>query len=170
MQIGVPKEIKDREDRVGLVPSSVAELVQHGHQVIVEAGAGVGSGLPDAEYAAAGATLRAGPEPIFASAYLIVKVKEPLPAERKLLRPGQVLFTYLHLAADLDLTRELLGGGATCIAYETVTSPNGTLPLLTPMSEVAGRVAPQAGAHHLERAQGGAAAASGESQGCLRLR
>ena len=123
--------------------------------MIVEAGAGVGSGLPDAEYAAAGATLRAGPEPIFASADLIVKVKEPLPAERKLLRPGQVLFTYLHLAADLDLTRELLGGGATCIAYETVTSPNGTLPLLTPMSEVAGRLAPQAGAHHLERAQGG---------------
>ena len=155
MQIGVPKEIKDHEDRVGLVPSSVAELVHHGHQVIVEAGAGVGSGLPDAEYAAAGATLRDGPEPIFASADLIVKVKEPLPAERKLLRPGQVLFTYLHLAADLDLTRELLGGGATCIAYETVTSPNGTLPLLTPMSEVAGRLAPQAGAHHLERAQGG---------------
>jgi alanine dehydrogenase len=155
MQIGVPKEIKDHEDRVGLVPSSVAELVHHGHQVIVEAGAGVGSGLPDAEYAAAGATLRDGPEPIFASADLIVKVKEPLAAERKLLRPGQILFTYLHLAADLDLTRELLGSGATCIAYETVTSPSGTLPLLTPMSEVAGRLAPQAGAHHLERAQGG---------------
>jgi len=155
MQIGVPKEIKDHEDRVGLVPSSVAELVHHGHQVIVEAGAGLGSGLSDADYAAAGATLREGPEPIFALADMIVKVKEPLPPERKRLRRGQVLFTYLHLAADLELTRGLLDSGATCVAYETVTSPSGTLPLLTPMSEVAGRLAPQAGAHHLERAQGG---------------
>ena len=155
MQIGVPKEIKDHEDRVGLVPSSVAELVNHDHQVIVEAGAGIGSGLSDAEYTAAGATLGEGPEPIFALADMIVKVKEPLPVERKLLRRGQVLFTYLHLAADLELTRDLLDSGATCVAYETVTSPSGTLPLLTPMSEVAGRLAPQAGAHHLERAQGG---------------
>ena len=155
MRIGVPKEVKDHEDRVGLVPSSVAELVHHGHEVIVEAGAGVGSGLTDAEYAAAGATLHDSLESIFALADMIVKVKEPLPAERKRLRPGQILFTYLHLAADLELTRELLSSGATCIAYETVTSPTGTLPLLTPMSEVAGRLAPQAGAHHLERAQGG---------------
>jgi alanine dehydrogenase len=155
MRIGVPKEVKDHEDRVGLVPSSVAELVHHGHEVIVEAGAGVGSGLTDAEYAAAGATLHDSLESVFALADMIVKVKEPLPAERKRLRPGQILFTYLHLAADLELTRELLSSGATCIAYETVTSPTGTLPLLTPMSEVAGRLAPQAGAHHLERAQGG---------------
>ena len=155
MQIGVPKEVKDHEDRVGLVPSSVAELVHHGHQVIVEKGAGIGSGLSDAEYTAAGATLHDGPEAIFSLADMIVKVKEPLPSERKLLRSEQVLFTYLHLAADLDLTRDLLSGGATCIAYETVTSPTGTLPLLTPMSEVAGRLAPQVGAHHLERAQGG---------------
>ena len=155
MQIGVPKEVKDHEDRVGLVPSSVAELVHHGHQVILEKGAGIGSGLLDAEYAAAGATFHDGPEAIFSRADMIVKVKEPLPSERKLLRSGQVLFTYLHLAADLDLTRDLLTSGATCIAYETVTSPTGTLPLLTPMSEVAGRLAPQVGAHHLERAQGG---------------
>ena len=122
MHIGVPKEIKDHEDRVGLVPSSVAELVNHDHQVIVEAGAGIGSGLSDAEYTAAGATLGEGPEPIFALADMIVKVKEPLPVERKLLRRGQVLFTYLHLAADLELTRGLLDSGATCVAYETVTS------------------------------------------------
>src|SRR3954452_1128494 len=154
MQIGVPKGIKDHEDRVGLVPSSVAELVHHGHQVIVEAGAGLGSGLSDADYAAAGATLREGPEPIFALADMIVKVKEPMQPERKRLRRGQILFTYLHLAADLELTRGLLDSGATCVAYETVTSLSGTLPLLTPMSEVAGRLAPQAGAHHLERAQG----------------
>src|SRR5829696_4154342 len=155
MQIGVPKEVKDHEDRVGLVPSSVAELVHHGHQVILEKGAGIGSGLLDAEYAAAGATFDDGPKAIFSLADMIVKVKEPLPSERKLLRSGQVLFTYLHLAADLDLTRDLLSSAATCIAYETVTSPTGTLPLLTPMSEVAGRLAPQVGAHHLERAQGG---------------
>src|SRR3954452_14446791 len=155
MQIGVPKEVKDHEDRVGLVPSSVAELVHHGHQGIVEKGAGIGSGLSDAEYTSAGATLHDGPEAIFSLADMIVKVKEPLPSERKLLRSGQVLFTYLHLAADLDLTRDLLSSGATCIAYETVTSPTGGLPLLTPMSEVAGRLAPQVGANSLEKAQGG---------------
>jgi Alanine dehydrogenase/PNT, N-terminal domain len=105
MRIGVPKEVKDHEDRVGLVPSSVAELVHHGHQVIVEKGAGIGSGLSDAEYTAAGATLHDGPEAIFSLTDMIVKVKEPLPSERKLLRSGQVLFTYFHLAADLDLTR-----------------------------------------------------------------
>ena len=155
MRIGCPKEIKDNEARVGLTPSSVAELVHHGHAVLVEAGAGVGSGLPDAEYLAAGATLAATPQEIFASADMIVKVKEPLAAERKLLRPGQVLFTYLHLAPDLPQTMDLIASGATCIAYETVTSPFGGLPLLTPMSEVAGRLAPQVGAHCLEKAAGG---------------
>src|ERR1700727_133305 len=155
MLIGVPKEIKDNQFRVGLTPSSVAELVHHGHHAIVEKSAGVGSGLSDAEYAQAGATLVNGPEEIFASAEMIVKVKEPLTAERKRLKRGQVLFTYLHLAPDLDQTKDLIASGATCIAYETVTSPYGGLPLLTPMSEVAGRLAPQVGAHALEKAAGG---------------
>jgi alanine dehydrogenase len=155
MLVGVPKEIKDREDRVGLIPSSVAELVRHGHTVLVERAAGTGAGLSDDDYRAAGATLVEGPSRIFQDAALIVKVKEPLPAERKQLRRGQVLFTYLHLAPDLAQTRDLMTSGATCIAYETVTSPSGGLPLLTPMSEVAGRLAPQVGANCLERAQGG---------------
>ena len=155
MRVGVPKEIKDNEFRVGLTPSSVAELVHHGHEVLIERGAGVGSGLTDAEYAAAGASQSDNPETIFASCDLIVKVKEPQPKERKLLRRGQVLFTYLHLAPDAEQTADLLASGATCIAYETVTSPSGGLPLLTPMSEVAGRLAPQVGAHCLEREAGG---------------
>jgi alanine dehydrogenase len=155
MRIGVPKEIKDNEFRVGLTPGSVAELTHHGHEVMVETGAGLGSGLTDAEYLAAGAKLAAGREQIFAEAEMVVKVKEPLAAERKLLRRGQVLFTYLHLAPDLAQTRDLMASGATCIAYETVTSPQGGLPLLTPMSEVAGRLAPQVGAHALEKAAGG---------------
>jgi alanine dehydrogenase len=155
MLIGVPKEIKDNEFRVGLTPSSVAELVHHGHQALVEKSAGVGSGLADAEYAQAGATIANGPEEIFARAEMIVKVKEPLAAERKKLKRGQVLFTYLHLAPDLPQTKDLIASGATCIAYETVTSPFGGLPLLTPMSEVAGRLAPQVGAHALEKAAGG---------------
>jgi len=155
MRIGVPKEIKDNEYRVGLTPSSAAELVQHGHQVIVEAGAGLGSGLTDHEYEAAGAELVAGQDAIFQTADMIVKVKEPLAAERAKLRKDQVLFTYLHLAADLEQTRDLIACGATCIAYETVTAQSGGLPLLTPMSEVAGRLAPQVGAHCLEREAGG---------------
>jgi len=155
MLIGVPKEIKDNEFRVGLTPSSVAELIHHGHQVLVEKSAGIGSGLGDAEYSQAGATLVDGPDSIFARADMVVKVKEPLAAERKKLRPGQVLFTYLHLAPDLEQTKDLIASGATCIAYETVTSPYGGLPLLTPMSEVAGRLAPQVGAHALEKAAGG---------------
>jgi alanine dehydrogenase len=155
MLVGVPKEIKDNEFRVGLTPSSVAELVHHGHQVWVEKSAGFGSGLPDSEYAQAGANLVDGPDEIFARAEMIVKVKEPLAAERKKLRRGQVLFTYLHLAPDLEQTKDLIASGATCIAYETVTSPYGGLPLLTPMSEVAGRLAPQVGAHALEKAAGG---------------
>ncbi len=154
MRVGVPKEIKDHEDRVGLVPSSVAELVHHGHEVLVERGAGMGAGLGDDQYTAAGARIVDGAEEVFQSE-MIVKVKEPLAAERKRLRRGQVLFTYLHLAPDRAQTEDLLKSGVTAIAYETVTSPSGTLPLLTPMSEVAGRLAPQVGAHYLERAAGG---------------
>jgi len=155
MLVGVPKEIKDNEFRVGLTPGSVAELVHHGHKVLVERSAGIGAGLPDEEYLAAGATLVDRPEEVFARADMVVKVKEPLAAERRQLRAGQVLYTYLHLAPDLAQTKDLIASGATCIAYETVTSPTGGLPLLTPMSEVAGRLAPQVGAHALEKAQGG---------------
>jgi alanine dehydrogenase len=155
MRVGVPKEIKDHEDRVGLVPSSVAELVRHGHEVQIELGAGQGSGLEDEQYVAAGATIVGDVETLFATSELIVKVKEPLTVERKRLNRGQVLFTYLHLAPDREQTVDLLKSGVTAIAYETVTSPNGGLPLLTPMSEIAGRLAPQVGAHYLERAQGG---------------
>jgi alanine dehydrogenase len=154
MRVGVPKEIKDHEDRVGLVTSSVAELVRHGHEVLVERGAGLGAGIDDEQYVAAGARIVASAEAAFA-ADLVVKVKEPLAAERKRLKRGQVLFTYLHLAPDPEQTSELLASGVTAIAYETVTSPSGTLPLLTPMSEIAGRLAPQVGAHWLERTYGG---------------
>jgi alanine dehydrogenase len=155
MLVGVPKEIKNHEYRVGLVPSSVAELVLHGHSVIVETAAGLGSGISDADYAAAGATIVAGADEVWGKADLVVKVKEPLAVERKKLRRGQILFTYLHLAPDAEQTADLVASGATCIAYETVTSPSGGLPLLTPMSEVAGRLAPQVGAHCLEKAAGG---------------
>jgi len=155
MRIGVPKEIKNHEYRVGLVPSSVQELVHHGHQVMVQKDAGVGAGLSDADYVAAGATIVESADQIFADADMIVKVKEPLAVERKKLRKGQILFTYLHLAPDAEQTQDLIASGAICIAYETVTASNGSLPLLTPMSEVAGRLAPQVGAHALEKAQGG---------------
>ena len=155
MLIGVPKEIKDNEFRVGLIPSSVAELVHHGHKVWVETNAGVGAGLSDADYLGAGAEIVDNPDIIFAKADMVVKVKEPLAVERKKLRQGQILFTYLHLAPDAEQTHDLVASGAVCIAYETVTSPSGALPLLTPMSEVAGRLAPQVGAHSLEKAQGG---------------
>ena len=154
MRIGVPREIKDHEERVGLVPSSVAELVHHGHEVLVQQGAGAGAGLGDEQYVAAGARIAAAAEDVFA-AEMIVKVKEPLPVERARLRRGQLLFTYLHLAPDRQQTLDLLGSGVTAIAYETVTSPSGTLPLLTPMSEIAGRLAPQVGAHWLECTTGG---------------
>lgn len=155
MRVGVPKEIKNHEYRVGLIPSSVLELVHHGHEVIVQQGAGLGAGLSDADYIAAGAKIIETADEIFASADMIVKVKEPLAEERKKLRPGQILFTYLHLAPDAPQTKDLIDSGAICIAYETVTAANGSLPLLTPMSEVAGRLAPQVGAHSLEKAQGG---------------
>jgi alanine dehydrogenase len=155
MLVGVPKEIKNHEYRVGLVPSSVAELARHGHAVLVETGAGLGSGITDAEYVAAGAEIAPNAETVFAKAEMIVKVKEPLAVERKRLAPEQLLFTYLHLAPDADQTHDLVASGATCIAYETVTAANGSLPLLTPMSEVAGRLAPQVGATALQKASGG---------------
>jgi alanine dehydrogenase len=155
MRVGVPKEIKESEFRVGLTPSSVAELVSHGHEVMVEMGAGAGSGLADAEYEAAGACIVATAKDVFEAAELVVKVKEPQASERGLLRKGQVLFTYLHLAPDPQQARDLMASGATCIAYETVTSPSGGLPLLTPMSEVAGRLATQIGANYLQKWAGG---------------
>ena len=155
MRIGVPKEIKDNEFRVGLIPSSVAELRHHGHAVLIETGAGDGAGLSDRDYAEAGAEIVPSASRIFTEADMIVKVKEPSAGERRQLRPDQILFTYLHLAPDLPQTKDLVDSRATCIAYETVTSNSGALPLLTPMSEVAGRLAPQVGAHALERAQGG---------------
>src|SRR5215468_4241351 len=155
MLIGVPKEIKDSEYRVGLVPSTVRELTRNGHHVLVEKNAGLGAGIADADYRSVGAEIVPDAEQVYAHSELIVKVKEPLAPERKKLRPGQVLFTYLHLAPDRAQTEDLLASGCIAIAYETVTSPQGGLPLLMPMSEVAGRMAPQAGAHCLEKAIGG---------------
>ncbi len=156
MLVGVPREIKTHEYRVGLVPGSVRELVHHGQRVIVESGAGAGIGFDDEAYRRAGASIAANAAEIFAAAELIVKVKEPQPSEIAMLRRGQVLFTYLHLAADPKQAEALLRSGATCIAYETVTDERGGLPLLAPMSEVAGRMAVQVGAHCLEKEQGGA--------------
>ena len=155
MRIGVLKEIKVHEYRVGMTPSSVREAVSHGHEVLVERDAGRGIGASDAVYEKAGARIAADAADVFARAELIVKVKEPQAAERKRLREGQVLFTYLHLAPDPEQTRDLVACGAVCIAYETVTQPQGGLPLLAPMSEVAGRMAVQAGAKCLEKEQGG---------------
>jgi len=156
MLIGVPKEIKNHEYRVGLTPSSVRELVHHGHKALVETKAGAGIGFDDAAYKAAGATIARNAAEVFAKADMIVKVKEPQPNECRMLRKGQLLYTYLHLAPDPDQTKGLIKSGATAIAYETVTSPRGGLPLLAPMSEVAGRMSVQVGAHYLEKAQGGA--------------
>lgn len=155
MLIGVPKEVKNHEYRVGLTPDSVQEVVAHGHQVIVETNAGAGIGSSDEVYAAHGASVVGTAAEIFERADMIVKVKEPQPDERKMLRAGQVLFTYLHLAPDPEQTKDLIDSGAICIAYETVTDVHGRLPLLAPMSQVAGRMSIQAGAHCLERAQGG---------------
>ena len=156
MRIGVPKEIKNHEYRVGLTPASVREAVAHGHEVFVERAAGTAIGLNDEQYRAAGATLLDTADEVFAQAELIVKVKEPQPEECRRLRPDQVLFTYLHLAPDRPQTEALLAAGVTAIAYETVTDSRGGLPLLAPMSEVAGRMAVQAGAAHLEKSKGGA--------------
>jgi len=155
MLIGVPKEVKTHEYRVGLVPGSVRELIHHGHKVVVESGAGAGIGFDDHVYEAAGAEILSRAADVFAAAELIVKVKEPQPDEIRLLREDQILFTYLHLAADRGLTEGLLRSGAVAIAYETVTDKTGGLPLLAPMSEVAGRMSVQVGAHCLEKEQGG---------------
>lgn len=154
--VGVPGEIKDHERRVALQPDGVEELTHHGHEVVIQSGAGAGSGFPDSEYERAGARLVEGPEGIFEASDLIVKVKEPTPPEYHLFREGQQLFTYLHLAASRELTEFLLERNIDSIAYETVEMEDGTLPLLAPMSEVAGRMSVQAAAHHLESPQGGA--------------
>ena len=155
MDVGVPREIKQHEYRVGLIPAVVKELTGAGHRVLVERGAGVGSGFPDSEYEEADADLVADAGEIFGTAELVVKVKEPLPEEWGLLRPDQGLFTYLHLAPNPELTKKLMDSRCLAIAYETVTDDNGRLPLLVPMSQIAGRVAAQAGAHYLENTEGG---------------
>ena len=167
MRVGCPKEIKNHEYRVGLTPGSVREYVAHGHDVLVETGAGAGIGADDNAYRAAGAKIAASTEEIFAKSDMIVKVKEPQPAEWAQLREGQILYTYLHLAPDPDQTRGLLESGVTAIAYETVTDERGGLPLLAPMSEVAGRLAIQAGATALQKANGGRGVLLGGVPGVL---
>ena len=155
MRIGCPKEIKNQEYRVGITPAAAREAVGRGHEVLIETGAGAGAGFTDAAYEAAGARILGSAEDVFGEAEMIVKVKEPQAVERARLRKGQILFTYLHLAPDPDQTRDLLASGVTAIAYETVTDSKGGLPLLAPMSEVAGRLAPQVGAWTLQKANGG---------------
>ena len=155
MKIGCPTEIKPQEFRVGMTPNAAKEAVGHGHVVLIQSGAGLGAGFDDAAYEAAGAKIVGTATEIFAQSDMVVKVKEPQAGERKMLREGQVLFTYLHLAPDPEQTKDLLASGATCIAYETVTDRAGGLPLLAPMSEVAGRLAPQVGAWTLQKANGG---------------
>lgn len=155
MRIGVPQEIKNHEYRVGLTPASVREFVAHGHEVLVQMGAGASIGLDDAHYASAGAQLAHDASEVFERAEMIIKVKEPQPQECAMLREGQILYTYLHLAPDPEQTAALIRSGAVCIAYETITGAHGGLPLLAPMSEVAGRMSIQAGAAHLEKSKGG---------------
>ena len=167
MRIGCPTEIKNHEYRVGLTPESARELVAHGHEVWIESGAGNGIGAGDAEYRQAGALIKDGPEAIFAECEMIVKVKEPQAQERAWLREGQVLYTYLHLAPDAPQTADLVKSGVTAIAYETVTGPGGSLPLLKPMSQVAGRKSIQAGATALEKAHGGRGVLLGGVPGVL---
>lgn len=165
MRVGIPTETKNYEFRVAITPAGVAELTRRGHEVVIQAGAGEGSAIPDAEFKAAGAQLTSAAEQVWADAELLLKVKEPTPAEYGLLRRGQVLFTYLHLAASRGCTDALLASGATSIAYETVQTADGALPLLAPMSEVAGRLAAQVGAYHLMRTQGGPASYRGVLMG-----
>lgn len=155
MIVGVPTETKDNEYRVAMTPAGARELIERGHEVCIQKGAGEGSSIPDEEFEAVGACMVPNAEAVWAKAAMIMKVKEPLEPEYPLLRDGQILFTFLHLAASEDLTRALLGRGSVCIAYETVELPDGRLPLLAPMSEVAGRMAPQIGAQFLERTMGG---------------
>ncbi len=170
MRIGTVREIKNHEYRVGLTPESVRELVAHGHEVWVESGAGVGIGASDADYVAAGAAIQSAAADVFAGCEMIVKVKEPQAAERALLRRGQILYTYLHLAPDPDQTADLVKSGVTAIAYETVTGPGNSLPLLKPMSQVAGRMSIQAGATALEKAHGGRGVLLGGVPGVLPAR
>ncbi|MGI9306397.1 MAG: alanine dehydrogenase [Gammaproteobacteria bacterium] len=167
MIIGIPKEIKNREYRVGMTPESAAQAAGRGHKIVVQSGAGEGIGAADADYRAAGASVASSAAKVFSAAGMIVKVKEPLAPERRMLRRGQILFTYLHLAADKVLTRELMQSGAACIAYETVTDGAGRLPLLAPMSKVAGRLAAQAAAHYLQRPAGGMGKLMGGVPGVL---
>ncbi|MEZ5772539.1 L-alanine dehydrogenase [Defluviimonas denitrificans] len=155
MKLGCPKEIKPQEFRVGMTPAAAQEAIGHGHEVVIETNAGMGAGFTDADYTAVGAKILGTAKEVFETADMIVKVKEPQAVERKMLREGQILFTYLHLAPDPEQTKDLLASGATCIAYETVTDRMGGLPLLAPMSEVAGRLAPQVGAWTLQKANGG---------------
>ena len=155
MKIGCPKEVKAQEYRVGMTPNAAQEAIAHGHSVVMQTGAGAGAGFEDDAYVAAGAEIADTAEQVFAEADMIVKVKEPQPAERKMLREGQVLFTYLHLAPDPAQTKDLIASGCTAIAYETVTDAQGGLPLLAPMSEVAGKLAPQVGSWTLQKANGG---------------
>ncbi len=167
MRVGCPREIKNHEYRVGLTPESAGELVHQGNEVWIESGAGAGIGASDEQYRGAGARIVEGPDPIFAECEMVVKVKEPQAVERAKLRRGQVLYTYLHLAPDPEQTRELVESGVTAIAYETVTGPNNTLPLLKPMSQVAGRMSIQAGASALEKAHGGRGVLLGGVPGVL---
>ena len=155
MKVGVPKELKNHEYRVAITPAGVHELSRAGHQVFIEENAGTGSAIPDTDFVAAGATILPTADDVWTTSELVLKVKEPVPEEYHRMRKGQVLFTYLHLAASRQCTDALLGSGITSIAYETVQAPDGSLPLLAPMSEVAGRMAPQVGAHHLQRDGGG---------------
>lgn len=167
MRIGCPTEIKNHEYRVGLTPESVRELAAHGNEVWIQSGAGLGIGADDGQYRQAGAKIVEGPDPIFAECEMVVKVKEPQPSERAKLREGQVLYTYLHLAPDPEQTADLVKSGVTAIAYETVTGPDYTLPLLKPMSQVAGRMSIQAGATALEKAHGGRGVLLGGVPGVL---
>src|SRR5437763_15658581 len=155
VKIAIPREVKDHEYRVAITPAGIHELVRHGHEVYVEAGAGHGSSIPDADFTGAGGRIRPGPDDVWAEGELVLKVKEPIAEEYHRMRPGQVLFTYLHLAASPECTQALRDRGVTGIAYETVELADGSLPLLAPMSEVAGRLAPQVGAYHLMRSGGG---------------
>src|ERR1700689_793967 len=165
MKVGVPREVKNREYRVAITPAGVHELTRHGHEVVIEASAGVGSSIPDEDFTAAGAKMLPTADDVWQSADLILKVKEPVAEEYHRMRKDQVLFTYLHLAASRPCTDALLESGITAIAYETVQLPDGSLPLLAPMSEVAGRMAPQVGAHHLQRDGGGRGVLMGGGSG-----
>lgn len=167
MKIGCPREIKPQEFRVGMTPDAAREAIAHGHEVMIETKAGLGAGFSDSDYQAAGAKIVGTAEEVFAAAEMVVKVKEPQPVERKRLRAGQLLFTYLHLAPDPEQTADLLASGVTAIAYETVTDDRGGLPLLAPMSEVAGRLAPQVGAWTLQKANGGRGVLLGGVPGVL---